>query len=287
MQLSCEEVATLLTPFVDGEFDAIEGAQIEAHLGSCHACARSARLQSAFKHALRRSSRPSAAPEGLREAVLARLHEVDLDAEDLEHGGAQTFWAWVARRLTPRTVAFTAAAGGIAAWIIAGGLQHPLLQADADRRLYAEQAHATLEDGIAIHARTLPLDYAASDAGSVQRWLQGRLDFGVQLPHFAPQNGPPPALQGVRLSTLHSRPAAVISYTVPAVQGRRVSLVIVDDPEPQMAGAVRQLQGRKVWLTQARGFNVASWRSHEIVYSLISDLDESDVLELVRAAEVR
>jgi hypothetical protein len=166
-------------------------------------------------------------------------------------------------------------------------LQHPLLQADADRRVFAEQAHVALDDGIAIHARTLPLDYTASDAGSVQRWLQGRLDFGVQLPRFAPQKGPPPALQGVRLSTLHSRPAAVISYLVPAVEGRRVSLVIMDDPDPQMAGAVRQLQGRKVWLTQARGFNVASWRSHEIVYSLISDLDESDVLELVRAAEVR
>jgi anti-sigma factor (TIGR02949 family) len=283
MQLSCEDVATLLTPFVDGEFDAAEGAQIEAHLGGCHACARSARLQSAFKQTLRRSGGPSAAPEGLREAVLARL----LDAEDPEQGSAQTFWAWVSRRLTPRTVAFTAAAGGIAAWLIAGGLQHPLLQADADRRVFAEQAHAALDDGIAIHARTLPLDYTASDAGSVQRWLQGRLDFGVQLPRFAPQKGPPPALQGVRLSTLHSRPAAVISYLVPAVEGRRVSLVIMDDPDPQMAGAVRQLQGRKVWLTQARGFNVASWRSHEIVYSLISDLDESDVLELVRAAEVR
>jgi len=44
--------------------------------------------------------------------------------------------------------------------------------------------------------------------------------------------------------------------------------------------------GAGSWLSQARGFNVASWRNHEIVYSLISDLDEQDVLALVRSAEL-
>ena len=68
-------------------------------------------------------------------------------------------------------------------------------------------------------------------------------------------------------------------------EGRRVSLVIVDDPEQQLPGAARQIADREVWLSQARGFNVASWRNHEIVYSLISDLDEQDVLALVKAAE--
>jgi len=32
---------------------------------------------------------------------------------------------------------------------------------------------------------------------------------------------------------------------------------------------------------------VVSWRTDEIVYSLISDLDESDVLQLVQAVELR
>ena len=286
--LSCGDVAALLNPYVDGEFDAVEGAQVEAHLAGCAPCGRSARLQTSFRQVLRRSARPLAAPAELRAAVLSRLDragEDELEGDD--QGGtrrsAPTAWSRVFLRLTPRAVAFAAAAAGIAAWIIAGGLQHPLLQADADRRAFAEQS--VLEDGIDIHARTLPLDFTASDAGSVQRWLQGKLDFGVRLPRFARQNGP--ALQGVRLSTLHSHPAAVVSYTVPADQGHRVSLVIVDDPQPQMAGVRRQLQGREVWMAQSRGYNVASWKSNEIVYSLISDLDEHDVLELVQAAELR
>lgn len=280
---TCDEVAALLTPFVDGEFDAAEIAPIEAHLASCPSCAEGARLQGAFKGALRRAGRCAAAPLGLRESVLARLDE----AEEEDAGASDELLPRLFKRLTPRAIALAAACGGLAAWLIAGGLQHPLLQADADRRAFAELSRGALEDGVALHAHTFPFDYAASDAGSVQRWLQGRLDFGVRLPRFGARRGAPPALQGVRLSTLHARPAAMVSYTVPSGDGRRVSLLIVDDPAPQFAGAPRQVQGRQVWVTQARGYSVASWRSNEIVYSLISDLDEDSVLELVRGAELR
>ena len=42
-----------------------------------------------------------------------------------------------------------------------------------------------------------------------------------------------------------------------------------------------------MWLSRVKGFNIASWRNDEIVYSLISDLDEQDVLALVQSAELR
>jgi len=37
-----------------------------------------------------------------------------------------------------------------------------------------------------------------------------------------------------------------------------------------------------VRLINARGFNVAVWRRNEIVYSLVSDLDEDDLARLVQ-----
>ena len=61
----------------------------------------------------------------------------------------------------------------------------------------------------------------------------------------------------------------------------------MDDPEPQLAGAARLIANREVWLSRAKGFNVASWRNNEIVYSLITDLDEQDVLALVQSADMR
>jgi len=40
-----------------------------------------------------------------------------------------------------------------------------------------------------------------------------------------------------------------------------------------------------VRLVNARGYNVAIWRNDEIVYSLVSDLDEHDLFQLVRTAQ--
>jgi anti-sigma factor RsiW len=169
----------------------------------------------------------------------------------------------------PRAIAVAAAAVGAAAWFLAGGLTHPLLA----------RSHSLVDDGVALHARALPLDFVASDVGSAQQWLAGRLDFGVRVPRIA-------RLQGVRLSSVHSRQAAVVTYTVPG-DGRRVSLLIVDDPDPLLSGEARKVRNREVWLSRAKGFNIASWRNDEIVYSLISDLDEKDVLALVQAADER
>ena len=91
----------------------------------------------------------------------------------------------------------------------------------------------------------------------------------------------------MRLSNLNSHPAALVTYTVPQGDGRRVSLLIVDDPDSSLQGRSQRVANREVWLSQARGFNVASWRNDEVTYSLISDLDERDVLALVQAAQQR
>ena len=81
---------------------------------------------------------------------------------------------------------------------------------------------------------------------------------------------------------------AVLSYSTPQAEGRRVSLFIVDDPDnSDPPGSVRRVADRQVWLSRSRGYNVVSWRSDEIVYQLISDLDERDVLQLVQAVELR
>ena len=277
--LACSDAHALLGAWVDGELSgagsADEAGAIEHHLGACAACAGEVRALRQIKHLVRDASTRSA-PAALRRSILGAL---DAAPEPESRGGL----AGSLQRLQPRTVAFGAAAAGVAAWFVLGGLSHPILSGAAQR-------HPLLDDGVALHARTLPLDYLASDAGLVQRWLEGKLDFGVRLPRFArPGAGLQPALQGVRLSTLHSRPAAMVAYTVPESAGRRVSLLIVDapasDPGASLPGTVRTVGGSDVFLSQARGYNVAAWRSGEIVYSLISDLEESDVLRLVAQAQ--
>jgi hypothetical protein len=38
-------------------------------------------------------------------------------------------------------------------------------------------------------------------------------------------------------------------------------------------------------MVNARGYNIAVWRRNEIVYSLVSDLDEADLVRLVETAQ--
>ena len=263
MALPCREIESFLPAYVDGEFDAYERAEVESHLMDCAACQHAVRIQEALKDALKRAG-PQVAPIELRQSVRLMLREE-------EPSGSR----WDALLHNPRAVGLLAAAVGAAVWFLAGGLSHPF---------FPGRYSGFVDDGIALHRRGLPLDYAASDVSSVQQWLQGRLDFAARVPRF--RQGP--ALQGVRLSQLHSRSAAALSYSVPQSPGRRVTLLIVDDPDDgDPPGSVRQVADRQVWLSSRRGYNVVSWRSNEIVYSLISDLDESDVLQLVQAAELR
>ena len=249
---------TFLHAYVDGEFSAEESAEVQAHLASCAICTQAVRLHRSYKAAMLRANvaAPHLVYDGVREHLLGEL--------------LPGRWGRAFQR--PSAIAVAAACAGAAIWFLAGGLSHPLLS-----------PHTFIDDGVALHARALPLDYSASDPRSAQQWLEGKLDFGVRLPRFAQG----PRLQGVRLSSVHQRQAAVVTYSLPQADGRRVSLLIVDDPEPQLPGAARRIADREVWLSRAKGFNIASWRNDEIVYSLISDLDEEDVLALVQSAELR
>lgn len=259
MALRCQQMEeSFLHAFVDGEFTADERAEVVTHLKDCAACAHVVRLHEGFRGAAARAN--IAAPHTLHDSVKLALVGAQAPGED---------GRWLRAFREPRAIAVAAAAVGAAAWFLAGGLTHPLLA----------RRSSLVEDGIALHARALPLDYVASDVASAQKWLAGRLDFGIRVPRIA-------RLQGVRLSNVHSRPAAVVTYTVPG-HDRRVSLLIVDDPDPLLSGEARKVRDREVWLSRAKGFNIASWRNDEIVYSLISDLEEKDVLALVQAADER
>ena len=276
---ACKQVEGFVDAYVDGEFDGREAAEVEAHLAECGDCAHKARLQQSFKNAMRRAaSSGGGARPSLRESVRASLsnphavHAVDdlvLNEEASQRSPTRRFWT------RTRAIATAAAVAGAAVWFAAGGLMRPVFGPSNFSR-------ALIDDGVALHARTLPLDFVASDNASVQQWLQGKLDFGVSLPRFQKAA----ALQGVRLSTVRARAAAAVAYQLPQ-KSSRVTLLIVDDPEPQMAGTLRLVADREVFLSHSRGYNIASWRKDEIVYSLISDLDERDVLELVRAAQER
>jgi anti-sigma factor RsiW len=212
-----------------------------------------ARIREAIRAKLRLAMTAPAqagrAPEGLRERV-----ERSLAKE------RRPLWR---RALAPLPIATMAACAAGVLVVLASHSGNPDL----------------LEDAILYHHRGLPLEV---DAAAMPEWFAGKLDFRPALPRFG---GGGVRVEGARLSNLREWPAAYVRYQLPRGQA---GLFIVDDPARRFDAPGREVRlGHEVVrISSARGYNVAIWRQDEIVYSLVSDLDEAALFRLVQAAQV-
>ncbi|BDG07244.1 anti-sigma factor family protein [Anaeromyxobacter paludicola] len=261
--MDCEELKRSLDAFVDGEFEERERAEVEAHVSVCPPCRllveEHARFQSALRSSLRcclgEGSAAGRAPAELRRRIL----------EALEH-----------ERRPPwrRPAALSAAALFL---VLAAGF------AVARQRTTELRSDPFVEEAVRRHVRDLPLEVTAASTGadSVAGWFAGKLDFNPAPPRFHRAGV---RLVGARLSHLRDWPAAYMRYDAPR---GRIGVFILDDPDGRFTGAgqLRHLGPADVWLAQTRGYRVAVWRQNDIVYSVVSDLDERELSDLVADAQ--
>lgn len=256
--MDCTELRRSVDAYVDGEFDESERAEAEAHLARCPAChafaERHARARHAIRAKLKEAMGPQVpagrAPEGTRERIRAAIaHQ------------RRPLW----RRATLPAAAAAACAAGVAVVLSLHGGDEALVN-----------------DAVAWHNRDLPLEVTTASAGpdAIWSWFDGKLDFHPAPPRFHHDV----RMIGARLSQLREWPAAYVRYALP---GGEAGLFIVDDPTGRFdaGGRAYHVGGHVVHVVSARGYNVAIWRRHEIVYSLVSDLDEQQLFQLVRTAE--
>ena len=244
--LECHDLEPLLHAYVDGEFEAADRAEFEAHLAQCGNCRQRVQAEQAFREQLRAAAAVRA-PAALRNKIELGIRR-------------ERRWATVRKLVRPEVVAALAACAGFVAYFSGRQFLEPMVK-----------------DSISNHAHNLPFEVTGDDQ-KIQRWFAGKVDFNVQLPHLANLH-----LAGARLSHVSDRSAAYVVYRGPAAH--RVSLFVFDDPraplEMGLSGRSRRINDRDVLLANERGYNVAMWRDNEIVYSLVSDLDERDIVQLL------
>ena len=260
----CSDVERLLEPYLDGEFQEDDRASVDSHLSRCSSCRAEAARAMAFRSELRARLREAmapgtaagTAPDGLRRRISAAL-----DAEETRPV------PWWRRVLSPLPVAAVAACVVGALVVFAGH----------------RATDPLVEEAVRKHARDLPLELqtAAIAPEVIPSLLASKLDFNPKPPPFR-QDGM--RLVGARLSQLRDWPAAYMRYETPRGP---VGLFIIDDPKMRVAeeGHPTRVGPDTVWVMNMRGYNVAVWRRNEIVYSLVSDLDESDLVRLVETAQ--
>ncbi|HET7824581.1 MAG TPA: zf-HC2 domain-containing protein [Anaeromyxobacter sp.] len=259
--MDCSDLERSIDAYLDGEFDARERAETDQHLEGCPRCRVLADERKTMRDALRAKLREAmAAPAPAGKAPDALRKRI---AEALARR-RRPLWR---RALSPIPISTVAAC--------AAGAMVVLLTHSGDPAL--------VEDAVKSHHRGLPLEVMASVAGDgpILAWLSDKLDFKPVPPHFRTDGM---RALGGRLTHVREWPAAYIRYALPKGQA---GLFIVNDPKGRFDASGREVRlGQQIIrLGTARGYNVAVWRDHEIVYSLVSDLDEAALYELVRTSQ--
>jgi anti-sigma factor RsiW len=261
--MDCTELERSIDAYVDGEFDARERAEADLHLAGCERCRTLAGARTALRAALRaklREAMAPPAPAGRAPAELRARIEADLARR------RRPLWR---RALSPIPVA-TLAACAAGAMIVLG--------------IHWGDGGATLaEEAIRSHHRDLPLDWVNASAGDVMipAWFTDKLEFKPSPPRFRAEGV---RLVGARFSHLREWQAAYVRYQLPR---GNAGLFIVDDPKGRFdaGGDAVTVGSRTIRIARGHGYNIAVWRDDKMVYSLVSDLDEAALRELVRTAQ--
>lgn len=261
--MDCTELERSVDAYVDGEFDVRERAEADVHLAACARCRGLVLERTAIRAAVRAKLREAMGP-----AAAAGRAPAELRAR-IEAGlarGRRPLWR---RALSPIPVATLAA--------LAAGVLVVLWWHAGQRRVDLVDA------AFASHHRALPPEVYAASVGeaAIPAWFVGKLDFKPSPPRFGADGV---HLVGARLSNLREYSAAYFRYALPR---GTAGLFIVDDPDRrfEVAGDAVEVGPRKIRIARGRGYNMAVWRDDKIVYSLVSDLDEAALRELVRTAQ--
>ncbi len=225
----------VLSAGVDGALSEHESHGVQAHLSTCDRCqARRAELLM-LKAAVRDGAKTHPASEALK-AWLA---------------------ASVVRLRKLRSAAIWVAAAGVLAAVVALGVARPWRANDLLAQLVGDHVLITLNEA-------KPLEVRDHDAGAIERWFGGKLDFALRLPRLDGAS-----VVGGRVCNFAGRRVALTFYDL---QGRRMSLFVTDREDQVGEGCSEGV----------RGFTICREPAHGLAYALVTDLPPAEAQRLLR-----
>lgn len=256
--MDCRDIERLAELSLDGEIDAKEQAHLERHLAACPGCRGSVGslnwYQAQLRAKLQSSSDDCLIPADLRSRI----------ATNIQHEARRTTSApW--RRAVPISL-------GIGAILLL---------------IWSPQSEATLdpEDSVRRHTRNLPPEVRARGSErEVHRFFEKNLAYRVAVPR--PRSaGSNVRLVGARLSNIDNHDAAYLMYDH---RGARISLFAYPKPKrfrKPTGFTERTVHGQPLLVGKHRGYNVVAWEQGQTVYSLVSDVDSSELIDLAVSTE--
>lgn len=183
--MTCKSALPLIEPYLDGELDAAQKADIERHLSECPDCAGSQQRLSALQTDLRNFAPHYDAPGHLRSRVLSNLRKTAATERRWTTG----VWAMAATVLLAVSVGWN---------VMLLRSQKP---ADIAQEIVSSHVRSLIGDHL--------LDVPSTDQHNVKPWFNGKLDYAPDVKDFA-ANGFP--LAGGRVDYIDHRPVAALVY---------------------------------------------------------------------------
>jgi anti-sigma factor RsiW len=238
--MNCDEAATLVARYADGEIGRFRRHSIERHLRGCPACAAARQELLALRARLRAEAPYFKAPPQLR----ARLRALAADtgaSRPARPRPAPDRWRWLGGG------ALAGCAATVLAWVVSNAVVDWSVQRDVGNEAVAIHTRATLSGPL--------IEVASSDQHTVKPWLSARLDYSPPVRDLADEGF---ALTGGRLDTLHGQRVATLVYR----HRQHVIDVFVQPKSTRAPPAPRTV----------RGFNVAYASGSGMDWLAVSDV---------------
>ena len=242
--ITCKSAISLIEPYLDGELDASQKAEVEAHLSECANCPAIYTRLSKLGTDVRTLAPRYAAPEHLQSRVLSALRK---------EARVKPVW-----RLRP------AKAWAIAATLLLAvsvGWNAMLLR--SQRNTTGNTSSEVAQEIVSSHVRSLIgahlLDVPSTEQHTVKPWFNGKLDYAPDVKDFAAAGFP---LIGGRVDYIDHRPVAALVYK------RRehvINLFVWPSASSLTAPAA------------VNGFNLVAWNNAGMNYCAISDLNQAEL----------
>ena len=242
--MNCPDVDRVIDAYSDDELGPSEAAEVRAHLAACSACGERVAARASLAHLIRRVPYYTA-PDRLRVAVATTRRPA---------------------RFSPRILALAAT---VTLAVSLGG-------ATVIRTVRARQttaATATMaQDVVGGHVRALTqahlFDVRSTDQHTVKPWFLGKLDFSPPVVDLAPLGFP---LVGGRVDHMGGRAVAALVY-----QRRQHPIDVFVWPASDSGEAAADAR-------TFRGFQVRHWTRDGMAFWAVSDLNDLELDQFVRA----
>jgi len=250
--MDCETVRIHLLDHQRGRVLPEMAEAIGAHLVGCAACAHEDAAEQALTEALEHRLLQHAASPALKRRLAASWATAP--------EGPPSWYRRASRMLAP-ALAVAAVLLIALPFLYSRGLRSP------------DGGHAMIVEAVNDHLRVLssqhPLDVESGGMHEVKPWFLGRLDFAPVVSFLGDDDFP---LKGGAVGYFIDRRAAVFVFH------RRLHvislLVFRADGLPWPDSTLDRR------MTAERGFNVALWRTGELGYALVSDVEQSELARL-------